>query len=68
MFIKTIFKEITKVKRCRNYVLKSYLYLYFLIWQKLLISGEKILMSAELGAKGVRQIIRIFFGFSLGKA
>ena len=47
-FIKKIFKDSRKVKRIRNYVLKCNLYLYFLIYQNLLISGEKILMSAEV--------------------
>ena len=31
IFIKTIFKDSGKVKRIRNYVSKSNLYLYFLI-------------------------------------
>ena len=31
MFIKTIFKDLIKVKRIRNYVSKCSLYLYFLI-------------------------------------
>ena len=43
IFIKTMFRDSKKVKRIRNYVSKSNLYLYFLM-----ISGEKILMSAEL--------------------
>ena len=47
MFIKTIFKDSTKVKRIGNYVSKCSLYLYLLIQQNLLISGEKMLMSAE---------------------
>ena len=37
-----------KVKRIRYYVSKCHLYLYFLIYQNLLISGKKMLMSAEL--------------------
>ena len=48
MFIKTIFKDSRKVKRTRNYVSRCSLYLYFLIYQNLLISGEEMLMSAEL--------------------
>ena len=48
IFIKTIFKDSKKVKRIRNYVSKCSLYLYFLIQRNLLISGEKMLMSAEL--------------------
>ena len=48
MFIKIIFKDSRKVKRIINYVSKWNLYLYFLIWQNELISGDKILMSAEL--------------------
>ena len=50
MFIKTTFKDSKKVKRIRNYVLKCNLYLYFFIWQKLLICSEKMLISAELKA------------------
>ena len=48
--------------------LKCNLYLYFLIKQNLLISGEKILMSAELkgGKVEVSRDSRIF-GSSLGK-
>ena len=45
--IKKTFKDSKKVKRIRNYVFKCNLYLYFLIWQNLLIFDEKIL-SAEL--------------------
>ena len=41
MFIKSTFEDSNKIKRIRNYVLKRNLYLYFLIWQKLLISTEK---------------------------
>ena len=48
MFIKPTFKDSRKVKRIRNYALKRNLYLYFSIKQKLLISGEKMLTSAEL--------------------
>ena len=48
MFIKNIFKDSRKVKRIRNYVSKCNLYLHFLIRQNLIISGEKVLMSAEL--------------------
>ena len=48
MFIKTITKDSRKVKIIRNYVSKSNLYVYFLMKQNLLISGEKMLMSAEL--------------------
>ena len=51
MFIKTTFKNSNEVKRITNYVLKCNLYLYFLIKQKLLISGEKMLMSAGLEGK-----------------
>ena len=47
-FIKKIFKETRKVKRIRNYVTECNLYLYFLMYQNLLISSEKMLMSAEL--------------------
>ena len=48
MFIKTIFKGSKEVKRIRNYRSKRNLYLYFLMRLNLLISGEKMLMSAEL--------------------
>ena len=48
MFIITIFKDSRKVKINTNYVSKYNLYLYFLISQNLKISGEKVLMSAEL--------------------
>ena len=48
MFIKKIFKDSKRVKRIRNYVSKCNLCLYFLIWENLLYSGEKMLMSAEL--------------------
>ena len=47
-FIKKIFKVSGKVKRIRNYVLKSSLYLYYLIYQNLLISSQKMLMSAKI--------------------
>ena len=42
IFFKTIFKDSKKVKRIWNYVPKSSLYLYFLIYQNLLISSEVI--------------------------
>ena len=48
MFIITIYKDSRKVKIIRNYGSKYNLYLYFLINQDLLISSEKMLMSAEL--------------------
>ena len=48
MFIITIYKDSRKVRINRNYVSKYSLYLYLLILQNLLISGEKMLMSAEL--------------------
>ena len=48
IFIKTIFKDTRKVKTTTSYVSKCNLYLYFLIWQNLLICGKKMLMSAEL--------------------
>ena len=46
MFIKTIFEDSKKkiVIRIRNYFSKRKLYLYFLIYQNLLIFGEKMLM------------------------
>ena len=51
MFIKKIFKDSKKVERFRNYRSKCNLYLYFKIfqiYQNLVISSEKMLMSAEL--------------------
>ena len=48
MFIKTTFKDAKEVKRIRNYLSKWNLYLHFLIQQNLLISGQKMPMSAEL--------------------
>ena len=48
VFIKAIIENSKKVKRIINYVSKSSLYLYFLMWQNLLISGEKMLLPAEL--------------------
>ena len=47
MFIKQIIQVSRKVKRITNYVSKSNLYLYFLMQQILLISGEKMLMPEE---------------------
>ena len=47
IFIRTVFKDSKEVKIIGN-VLKCNLHLYFLIQQNLLISNEKILMSAEL--------------------
>ena len=48
MFIKKTFNNTKKDKRIKNNVLKCNLHLYFLIQQKLLISGEKIMMSVIL--------------------
>ena len=48
MFIKTITNDSRKTKIIRNYVSKSNLKVYFLMQQNLLISGEKMLMPAEL--------------------
>ena len=47
-FIKKIFKYSRKAERIINYVLKFNLHLYFLIEQDLLISGEKMMMSAKV--------------------
>ena len=47
-FIKKTFKDSRKVKKIRKFVSKCNLYMYFLISQNLLISVEKLLMSAEL--------------------
>ena len=40
-FIKQILKDSRKAKRIRNFLLKCSLYLYSLVYQNLLISGEK---------------------------
>ena len=48
MFTKTIFEDSKKFVRSRIYALKFNLYLYFVIYQKLLIFGETMLMPAEL--------------------
>ena len=63
MFFKTIFKVSRIIKRIRNYVPKCNLYLYLLILQNLLISGEKTLMSAELNGvcPVIYKYIWIFF-------
>ena len=45
---KTTFKDSGKFKRFRNDVSKYNLYMFFSIQQKLGISSEKMLMSAEL--------------------
>ena len=47
-FIIPIYKDSRKVQINRNYASKWNLYLYVLIQQNLLISGEKMLMSPEL--------------------
>ena len=47
-FTKKIFRDSRKVQRIRSYVSKCNLYLYFLIWQNLLISGKKMLISGDL--------------------
>ena len=47
MFIKPTSEDSRKVKKNGNYALKRNLYLHFLIKQKLLISSEKMLTSAE---------------------
>ena len=48
VFIKEFFQHSGKVQRIGSYVSKYSLYMYFLIYQNLLISGKKSLMSAEL--------------------
>ena len=53
MFVKNILKDENKnkkkgKKRIRIYVAKCNLYLYILIQQILPISGEKVLMSADV--------------------
>ena len=49
------FKDPNKVKRIRNYALKCNLYLYFLILQKLQISGKKCWCQSSRG------VIYIFY-------
>ena len=56
-FIKTALKDSNAIY-CN-------LYLYFLIQQKLLISGKKMLMSSELKGCGMRDVIHIYCGSSL---
>ena len=48
MFIKTITKDSRKVKRIKNYLSNSNLYMHFLMQKNLLMSGKKMLMSAKL--------------------
>ena len=60
MFIKAIIQDSGNVKIIRNYVSKSNLYLYFLMLQNLLISGEK---NAEISRiQGIFQVVYTFFG------
>ena len=47
MVIKTNCKDLKKVKRVRNYVIKGNLHLYFLIQKKLKVSSENILMPTK---------------------
>ena len=47
-FIKAILKDSRKVSRIINFLSEWNLYLYFLIYQNLLISCKKMLMSGEL--------------------
>ena len=65
VFIKNVIKNSKKGKRIRNYVPKRNLYLYFLIYQNLLISNEKMLMLAEF--KGWVTWFIYLFASSLGK-
>ena len=48
ILIKTTLKNSVKLKIIRGYILKRNFYLCFPMQQKLLISGENMLMSAEL--------------------
>ena len=48
MFIKAILIDSKNVKINRNYVPNWNLCLYFFIYQNLVISDEKVLMSVEL--------------------
>ena len=66
MFFITIYKDSGKVKINRNHVTKYNRYMYFLIKQNLLISGEKILISAELKRSVIWFIyFWIFFGWDI---
>ena len=66
IFFITIYKDSRKVKIDRNHVTKYNRYMYFLIKQNLLISGEKILIAAEL-KRSVTWFIYfwIFFGWDI---
>ena len=64
-FIKAIFEETKKVKIIKNYVSKRNLYLYFLISENLLISGEKKVDVRRLPE--VWHVIYTLFWSSLGK-
>ena len=64
MLIKTTYKDSIKVKRIRKNVSKWNLYLYLLI-QKLLIFGEKMLISAKL--RSVSRDLYIFWIFFIAR-
>ena len=61
MFIKTTFEVSRNFKIIKSYVLKYNLRQYFLILQKMLISGEKMLMSAK--RMGVSRDLYSFWNF-----
>ena len=58
---KTTFQDSGKFKRFRNDVSKYNLYMFFSIQQKLGISSEKMLMSAELKVCFTSFIYFVFF-------
>ena len=61
-FIKKVFKDSKKVKRIKNCASKCNVYLYFLIYENLLISGEKC--WCQQNSKGVSRVYTFFRSFS----
>ena len=65
MVIETIFQDSKKVIKIRNYISRRNFYLYFLIYQNLLISCEK---KADISrTPELCHVIHLFFGSSLGE-
>ena len=56
--IKATFKNLIKIKRIANYVLKCNFYFHFQMQKSLQISGGKVLLSAEL--KVLSQFLHFF--------
>ena len=61
IFIRTIFKDSNKIKIIENYARKCNIYLYFLMKQNLLISGEKY--WCEQNSSGASRDLYIFWIF-----